>query len=650
MNWKKFFSWFKDKKNKTVVDHLDKQLVKNINARRWPSLSQLHYLPRFLNRQEKILAMLLLSAAGLTAMIWAATFVAVHHGLAPREGGEYSEAIIGQPKLINPIFASINDVDADLSALIYSGLFRYDHNQQLVGDLATAYELSSDKKTYTINLRKNVKWSDGEPFTAEDVVYTFETIQNPEVGSPVAPGFQGITVEKTGDYSVTFMLKESFAPFLNSLTIGILPEHIWNNYAPNSIRLAKNNIQPIGTGPWVFDKLIKDDNGKIQNYSLARNENYYLQKPYLKNITFKFFEDYQQTIDALRQKDVLGLSFVPRNLKEKITSHNITFYQAQLPQYTALFFNQNGEPTLKDANLRLALAKALDKNLILKEGLDGAGEVVDAPILKTHLGYNPDIEKISFDAGGASALLDKNWSHIQPEEYFQLRQEEIIKNLKTDIEELKNNASTTPEVVSSTIAQWEKQAEETARGEMHLEQPFYRKNKNGKILSLAITTADTAEYRQTAETMAKMWRTVGIQTSIILVPSRQIVREALKNRNYQILLYGEIVGNDPDPYPFWHSSQVDYPGLNLAIFANRAADKILEDARASNDQTARADLYKKFQDILVKELPAIFLYSPSYTFAVDKQIKGVDIGAIASPSDRYNNLNNWYFKTKWIWK
>lgn len=650
MNWKKFFSWFKDQKTRTVVDHLDKQLVKNINARRWPSLSQLRYLPRFLNRPEKSLAAVLLSLAGLAALSWTVTFVVMHHGLAPREGGEYSEAIIGQPKLINPIFASINDVDADLSSLIYSGLFRYDRNQQLISDLATTYELSLDKKIYKVNLRKDVKWTDGEPFTADDVVYTFETIQNPEVGSPVAPGFQGITVEKTDDFSVTFTLKETFTPFLNSLVIGILPEHIWDNYAPNSIRLAKNNIQPIGTGPWIFDKLVKDDAGKIQSYSLMRNEDYYLQKPYLRNITFKFFEDYQQTVDALRQEEVLGLSFVPRHLKEKITSHNIAFYQAQLPQYTALFFNQNGEPLLKDANLRLALTKALDKNLILKEGLGGAGEILDAPILKTHLGYHPNIEKISLDVNGAIALLDKNWSHLQPEEYFKLRQEEILKSQKTEIEELKNNASTTPEVVSSTIAQWEKQAEETARSEMHLEQRFYRKDKNGKILSLTITTADTSEYKQTAETIAKMWRAIGVQTSIVLVPSRQIVREALKDRNYQVLLYGEIVGNDPDPYPFWHSSQVDYPGLNLANFANRNADKLLEEARATNDQTARAEAYKKFQDILVKELPAIFLYSPNYTLAVDKQIKGVNIGAIASPSDRYNDLNNWYIKTKWVWK
>lgn len=645
MNWNKFLLRFKEKKTKTVGDHLDKALIKNMSRGRWPTLAQARYLPRFLNRKEKNIITSLLTLVVLTSLSWFVVFVITHHGTAPKDGGEYSEAIIGQPALINPVFAGVNDVDTDLTALIYSGLFRRGEDGKLTGDLATTYELSSDKKTYKINLRKDVKWSDNEPFTANDVMYTFDTILNPEVGSPLLTSFQGVEIAKIDDFAISFTLKEPFTPFLHSLTIGILPAHVWEGYAPNSIKLAKNNLQPTGTGPWIFSKLVKDDTGRIQSFTLTRNSNYYLKQPYLNTLVFKFFDDDQQAITALRQGDVAGVSFVPRDLKDKIGGRSIAFYQAQLPQYTALFFNQQNS-LIKNDTLRLALAKALDKNIILQESLNQEGDVIESPILKNFPGYDSATAKIDLDVDGANALLDKTWSHLPPEDFFNLRKEEILKDRSSEWE----NVSSTPEIVSSTIETVTKQVENDIRTSMHTDQTFYRKDKDGKILSITITTADTPEYNKTANIIARMWRALGIETKIVVIPPQQIVREALRNRSYQILLYGEIVGNDPDLYPFWHSSQVSYPGLNLSEFANRTADKLLEDARASDDQAIRADNYKKFQDILFKELPAIFLYTPNYTFAVNKQIKGVNIGNIASPSDRYNNLNNWYIKTKWVWK
>lgn len=649
MNWKKFLLRFKNKKTKTVGDHLDTALIKKMSHGRLPTWAQIRYLPRFLNRKEKNIITSLIALAMVISLSWLVIFIIVHHGTAPKNGGEYSEAIIGQPKLINPLYASVNDVDADLTALIYSGLFRRNEEGQLTEDLAASYDLSTDKKSYKINLKKDIKWSDGEPFTADDVLYTFDAILNPEVGSPLLASFQGVEITKNDDFSINFTLKEPFAPFLHSLSIGILPQHIWENYAPDSLKLAKNNLQPIGTGPWIFSKLVKDDAGRIQSFTLARNQNYYLKQPYLNTLVFKFFDDDQQAITALRQGDVVGISFVPRDLKDKIGNRNVTFYQAQLPQYTALFFNEQNS-LMKNDNLRLALAKALEKKVITKESLNNEGDVIESPILKNFPGYEPNPTTIELDIKGANALLDKTWSKLPPEDYFDLTKKEILAERADELDAIRNNASTTPEIASSTIENITKQIESDIRAGMFTDQTFYRKDKDGKILSLTITTADTPEYNKTVTIVARMWRALGIETKITIIPPRQIAREALRNRSYQILLYGEIVGNDPDPYPFWHSSQVNYPGLNLSGFANRTADKLLENARATTDQTVRAENYKKFQELLFKELPAIFLYTPNYTFAVNKQIKGVNIGNIASPSDRYNDLNNWYIKTKWIWK
>lgn len=629
---------------------MDRQLIKRIQRSSWPSFSQLKYVSRFLNQREKYIISLCAALALLALVTWGISLSIKHSSFVPRDGGEYIEALIGQPKFINPLFAGNNDIDTDLAALIYNGLFRYDSEQKLAPDLAESYTVSDDKKVYEITLRRNISWSDGEPFTANDVLFTFENIQSPEVNSPLFPAFQGVEIEKIDDYKIRFTLKESFAPFLDTLTVGIIPEHVWINVQPANIKLAKNNLQPIGTGPWKFEKLVKDDAGAIQIYSLSRNEKYHGKTPHLKTVTFKFYSDFQQSIEALRSQNVTAVSFIPRPFKEKLAKKNINIYSLTLPQYTALFFNQNQAPPLKDSDLRLALALALDKSAILREALNNEGLIIDSPILQGNIGYYPEIKKNEYNVEKAKKLLDKKWSAIAPEDYFKLRFDSILKGRQAAIDAAAKNPSSTPAMASSTIETIRQEIMATVRQEMRIDQIAYRKNKDSNILSLTITTADTPEYTQAAESIAKMWRALGIKTDIQTISSRQFSREILKGRSYQVLLYGEIVGSDPDLFPFWHSSQIEYPGLNLALFVNRAADKLLEEARVEANGEKRAAGYKKFQDILSKEIPAVFLYTPTYTFAVNKEIKGVAINRVLNPADRYNGLADWYMKTKWVWK
>ncbi|MFH2018848.1 MAG: peptide ABC transporter substrate-binding protein, partial [bacterium] len=585
----------------------------------------------------------------ITLVGWGVFFVVSHVSSLPKDGGEYSEAMIGQPQFINPIFSSTNDVDSDLVSLSFTGLFRYDKEQKLVPDLASEYMISDDKKIYTVTLRPNIFWSDGEPFSASDILYTFENIQNPEVGSPLYPTFQGVVVEQIEENQVRFVLKEPFAPFLHSLTVGILPEHVWTNIPPSGMRLAKNNLRPVGTGPWKFEKMVKDDSGTVQSYTLSRNEKYYGKIPYLKTAVFRFYTDYQGAAEALRTGNVSAISFLPRELKNKVSKRDLNIYSLELPQYSALFFNQAQNSVLKDSDMRMALAKALDKRSILDEALNGEGIVIESPVLSGQVGYYPEIQKIGYDSDDANILLDKKWGRVSPEDYFKLKYDELIKIRQAEIDEVSENPSSTPEMVSSTIEKIESETTNNVRQGMNSDQLYYRKDKSGKILALIITTADTPEYIKAAEVISKMWRDVGIVTEVRSVPSRQFSREALKPRQYEILLYGEILGSDPDPFPFWHSSQTEFPGLNLALFANRNADKLLEDARVKEKDEDRVELYQKFQDILVKELPAIFLYSPSYTFAANKQIKGVDVNKILNPAERFNSMGYWYIKTKWEW-
>ncbi len=668
-NFSSLFARFKRSKKSGPSSHFDLKLLRQIKPHAFPSWSQFKYLGSFLSTTEKKAVWSAVGVLMFTLIGWSIYAISVHSLLTPKVGGEYSEALIGQPKYINPLFSSTNDVDADISSLVYSGLFKYDNNKKLVPDLAEKFTIAEDQKTYDIVLKKNLKWSDGEPITTDDILFTFETLQNAETGSPLITSFQGVRVEKSDEDTIRFTLKTTYAPFLDALTLGILPEHTWSEIQPTNIRLAKFNIQPVGSGAWKFEKMIKDNTGNIQSYSLINNDNYYGKKPYLKNLAFKFFTNQTEAVAALRSQSVSALSFIPHNLKDKVNGKNLNIFNLQLPQYTALFFNKSVATELKDDDLRLALAQAIDKNTLIKESLSGDGTAIEAPILPGNLGYDEGIKKVSFDIANANQLLDKKWPRLQPEEYFKIRHEQILKSVnlsKQLTKDVPTDTTTTTKIIKKTkndnkkstiknplpvensplTTEEENKITEVIRVEMASGQSFYRKLDKNDVLKLSITTADTPEYVKTAQQIAKMWQLIGIQTNIIIVGSNQIVRDTLKDRAYQILIYGEMVGADPDLYSFWHSSQSEYPGLNLAKFSDRDADKLLEDARTTLDTDARAKLYQKFQDILAKDLPAVFLYSPTYIMAVNKDIHGINITNLVSPADRFSTLNEWYVKTK----
>ncbi|MCX6781682.1 MAG: peptide ABC transporter substrate-binding protein [Candidatus Magasanikbacteria bacterium] len=646
MDWHKIFKPFFKREPKPLVRDFDKKLVKNLRHRFWPSRAQLRYLGRFLSKREKTIIGLSCFFILAVFIAWFIIILPKHREILPKSGGEYIEALVGQPKLINPVFASANDVDADISPLLYARLFKIGEGQKLISELASSLSISDDQKIYSIKLREDAFWTDDEKITADDVLFTFETIQNPETNSPLYPAFNGVTVEKINEYEVRLTLKEAYTPFAGSLAVGIIPEHIFGQIPPASLRLANENLQPQAvSGPWKFSKMIKNETN-IETLTLERNDRFFGELPYLKKLSFKFYQDVAEAADDLHAKAIMGLAFLPRNLSEKLAGKNFSSYDLHLPQYTALFFNQSSQPFLKNADLKQALAKAIDKKTVLQSALGDQGETIEAPILPGFVGFNADIKKIEYNVDEANALLDKEWPRLTPEEYFALKRDEMIKER---IDAVKNNDDF--KANSSTItADVTKEAEETIRSSMRPDQAFYRKNKQNAVLSLTITTADTPEYQNAAETLALMWRAIGVQTGVLVVQGRQIGRDVLKGREYEILLYGEIVGDDPDPYPFWHSSQTEYPGLNLAMYSDRQADKLLEDARFATSTETREKIYREFQDTLLKAMPAIFLYTPSYEYLIDNEVRGVDIGRIYSPADRFNNLNKWYIKTRWGWK
>lgn len=668
---------------------LDKKLILSLSKSRIPNLKQIKYLPKFFTVTEKRIVQIIIIVIIIALSTLGGIFYKNHVEYLPNYGGEYTEGLIGSLKYINPILAQTSEVDRDISRLIFSSLLQYNEKQELTPDLAEHYEISDDQKTYTVYLKKNIKWHDNSPLTADDIIFTVKSIQDPEYKSPLAPSLRGVLVEKVDDYKITFTLQEPYAPFLEILTFGILPKHIWNDIPANNANLAEYNIKPIGSGPFKFESLTKDNLGNIKKYTLTRYDNYHSQKPFIKKIHLKLYADFNNAVEALHNKNIEGISFLPNELRPAVAKNkNLNYYSLQIPQFTALFFNQSKNEILKDKNIRQALALSLDKNKILQETLGGEGLVIDGVILPGYLGYNPDIKKYNFNIDEANKILEElKWETYPVESYIKNRLSEELKKLeeekskegenqgqaekseKTNNEEnvavketekIPKETSTketedAKEIIKEvpiedlSAEEAEKTPEELIADQINSEvdenQKIFRR-KDGQILTLTLTTVNRPENVKAVELIKKYWQQIGIKVNLNIVSPNEIRRETIKNRAYEILLYSEIVGSDPDPYPFWHSSQNVHPGLNLAIFVNRHVDELLEEARQTNKKEERGEKYIKFQNILAADIPAIFLYSPTYTYVVDKKIKGISAERLTMPSDRFAKIENWYIKVK----
>ncbi len=579
----------------------------------------------------------------------------------PKAGGTYIEAIVGTPSLINPLFALANAPDLDLTRLIYTGLVRKDTNGNIIPDLAERFTVSPDQKTYTIRLKTNAAWHDGAPVTADDVLFTIERIQNPEMKSPLAQSFRGVDVKKIDDATIQLTLKEAFAPFIETLTTGILPEHLWRDVPMATAQLADYNIKPVGSGPFRFSSLVKDKKGVVKSYTLERFTRYHGTPPYLKELTFKFYATFTDAVEALKKSEVQGIHFIPKQFKEKIPSGNYHVINLSFPQYTTIFFNQENNKALKEKRVRQALIAAIDRERMIQDVLGGEATRITSPILPGTFSTLSRSAPALFDPEKAKKLLtDAGWKTITKEEYQKkldreraLAEEQREKELKNQENSAKNGSAsggkTTPDLreVERDAKPTETKKETTAPNAERLLDHY--REKNGAILSVRLTTIDHPENIAVAAMIQSAWESIGVAVTLML-QSDNFQKEILSPRAYEALLFGVIVGRDPDPYPFWHSSQREAPGLNLALFVNREADVLLEDARRTNDLGIRESKYQRFQEILIEELPADFLYTPTYTYLLGNIVNGFAIQSIARSDDRFANVHEWYVKTKWALK
>ena len=324
-------------------------------------------IPKILSKKERyiVVALILIILGSIVAIPFTTYFHFTKE--APDYGGKFIEGIMGEPRHINPLLSQANNTDRDLVSLIYSGLLEYNDEGKIIPDLARSYEISSDGLNYTVYLKESAYWHDGRKVTADDVIFTIQTAQNSDYGSPQRINWQGVEIEKINDLAIMFKLQAKYAQFLNNLTVRILPKHIWQDIKPINFALSEFNLKPVGSGPYKFDRLKKDADGRIQSYQLTANKNFYGDpaktgslaknngRPLISEIEIKFYASEDEMIDAYNRSEIEGLSFVsPDNLKRVKFKQRLNLRELKLPRYFAVFFNQNKSTVLSDKNVRVA--------------------------------------------------------------------------------------------------------------------------------------------------------------------------------------------------------------------------------------------------------------------------------------------------------
>lgn len=600
-----------------------RQVLSVSKTRTLPSWKQWKQLPRILTKSERTTIKLASLIIVLSVLGLGGSYILTHRVEVPDVGGEYTEGLVGEPQFINPLYAATSDVDEDLSSLVFSGLVRWDAQEGFVADLAQDIFINEDGTIYTFTIREDAMFHNGEEVRARDVLFTINAIQNPSYRSPLAGQFSGVSVVQEDDKTVAFILDEPFAPFLERLTVGIMPAGQWAEILPQNAPLAALNLQPIGSGPYQFKEFAKDKKGAVRSYTLERNPNFYREPALIETLNFKFYESALAAGDALENKNVEGVSLVDFEQVETVQENrNVTVVQPLMPRQVVLFFNEQINQVLSDFVLRSAINQALDKEAIAQNLYGNAAQVVHGPILPSMIGYQdqplvPSAALANVALEEAGYTLEGNLRRIKDE-------------LIEEIEEVDTNEDEETE---------EEEAEEESASEETEE------STPSQSLQFTLTTASSAELVGAAELIQAQLSEIGIAINVVTVPPELLFTEVIEPRNFELLLTPIQLGADPDPYLYWHSSQIEN-GFNLAGYENEEADTLLEEARTTIDQDVRAQKYQLFQALMANDVPAVFLYQTPFSYAFASKIQNVNIPSIIDPSDRFADITSWYIKTK----
>ncbi len=529
---------------------------------------------------ERVLVLWILSSLSVLSFFAAAVSVNSRYLVSvPSYGGKISEGVIGTPRFINPIFAT-TEQDKDLTALTFAGLTKKDSAGEVVLDIAESVTKSEDGLRYTVIIKEDAQFHDGKDLTSDDIIFTVDKIQNPLIKSPHRVEWEGVTIERMSDKELIFILKKSFPLFKETLTLGIVPKHVWKNLTDEQISLSDLNIKAVGSGPYKIDS-IEAESGIPTRFILKAHKYYTLGRPYIETITISTYQNEKYLLKALEDKDIQrahGIS--PEKIQTlKIASSSIQ--TSLLPRTFSIFFNPNKSSPLADKNVRKALQLATDKNRIVNEVLSGYGMIINSPY-----------------------PFDKN----QPEtEYNVEKARELLLQNKT----IKSSASSTFEV--------------------------------------SLITANTDEMKRVAEIIKSEWAKIGVIATIKIYDVSDLNQNVIKDRDFEVLLFGAITQTPADLYAFWHSSQRVYPGLNISNYVSKSLDEHLDTLRSSDNTEDRESAYNAIREEFIEEVPGIFLFAPSLIYITNDKVTTMLPEFSYDNSSRFTLLQNWHRYTDKVW-
>ncbi|NBD73514.1 hypothetical protein GVX82_00525 [Patescibacteria group bacterium] len=536
-----------------------------------------------------VFVLLALGATGGIRLVASAVFDEV-----PARGGGFTEALIGTPRFVNPVLA-LSFADHDLVALVHEGLLTPTPDG-LAPALAESYEISDDGLTYTFTLRENARFHDGEPVTSADVEHTILRIQDPSIKSPLFANWEGVIVETPDQRTVRFTLPEPYAPFLENATVGILPEHLWGDVAADEFPFSELNSHPVGAGPYRIDEIRRDESSIPRSYTLRAFDDYTLGEPFLTSLTFTLERSEEDALAAVQDGSVDAFA---RATPAVLRSHDLDHEPIEttpLPRIFGVFLNANRAELFADTAVREALSHAVNRPALIESALGGFGTPVYGPLPANTLPEEATEDDQTFDPDAAAkALADAGWK----------RGEDGV---------------------------WVFESEERV-----------------ERLAFTLSTAGTPELRRAADALAADWRALGAEVTVESYDDTELTQSIIRPRRFDALLFGTVLGRELDLYAFWHSSQRNDPGLNIAQYTNVTADAALERARAATSADERLDELATFAHEVRLEQPAVFLYAPDLIYLAPADIENLSILGAASPRERFMTIHTWYQHTRPSW-
>ena len=521
----------------------------------------------------------------------AALFIQLRGGGAGSStlGGDssYTEAVAGTYQRINPLFASTNEVDADLSRLVFSGLIQLGPDGSILPDLAEIPQVSTDGKTYTFKLKKGVNWHDGVAFTSRDVAFTINQLTDPDFkGDPaLAEGWLGVETETPDDSTFVVHIKQASSPFLaRSAAIGILPQHILGGLNAAALFDAPFNTAPIGTGPYRLSG-IDTREAKLTAYS-----DFHLGQPGIDTIRIRFYPDYSSALRAVEGGEASGLM-----LRESLTEAQVTeikkikgmkVEQLARTAYVVLYLNNDRAQFFQDDRVRRAISLILDRKAIVDRVFLGVATVSSSPVAPGTWAYAKQYDNTQSRVAEAKKLLD--------------------------------DAGWRPHPTTGILV------------------------NGGAEFRITIRTDNDPVRMAIASEVARQLEPLGIRATVASTTFSVLRRDFLQGRDYDAAIAGWAQGPDPDPYFGWHSTQTGAAGLNLANYADAVADELIAKGRTVNDVEVRKDAYRQFQEVWEEKSPSVVLAYPQYLYAHSDAIQGMQFGVLSSGADRFVNVYKWH--------